>query len=203
MQLAFVYNQDRCIGCNGCVIACKDWNQVNPGPASWRNLTVKESGVFPTLGVFNLVMACNHCENPVCAAVCPVGAIVKREEDGIVLVDRNRCQLFRTCVARCPFGAPQFGDDSNEPVRDPKWAVDHPMQKCTFCADRWAIGKKPSCVESCPQRALDAGPMEEMMQKYPNAQRAVLGFPDSARDPQGNPLKEDTVPSILFIPKSS
>ena len=183
-------------------MSCKDWNQVEPGPARWRKLRVTESGVFPDTAVFNLVMACNHCANPACLTACPVGAIYKRDEDGIVLVDRAKCQSLRSCVARCPYGAPQFADDAQEPVPDAAWTVPHPMQKCTMCVDRVTTGKNPSCVDSCPQRALDFGTVEALLAKYPAAQRTVVGMPDSARDPQGNALDADTVPSILFKPRA-
>ncbi len=200
-QMAFYFDQNRCMGCHACVVACKDWNGVNPGPADWRRLTVEESGVFPKITVFNLVMSCNHCTNPACVAACPVGAIYKREEDGIVIVDRSICQDLRACVAVCPFGAPQFADDKSEPVKDPSWAVAHPMQKCTFCWDRLEEGKAPACVASCPQRALDYGTVDELWAKYPNAQKTVVGFPDSDTAPDGTPLKNDTLPNILFNPK--
>ena len=201
-QYAFYFDQSRCMGCNTCTVSCKDWNQVEPGPARWRKLRVTESGVFPDTAVFNLVMACNHCANPACLTACPVGAIYKRDEDGIVLVDRAKCQSLRSCVARCPYGAPQFADDAQEPVPDPSWTVPHPMQKCTLCVDRVTVGKNPACVDSCPQRALDFGTMEALLAKYPTAQRTVVGMPDSARDPQGNPLDKDTIPSILFKPRA-
>ena len=202
-QLAFYYDQSRCMGCNTCVVACKDWNNVNPGPARFRNLKTKENGVFPDVTVYNLVLSCNHCVNPACTAACPVGAIYKRDEDGIVLVNRDLCQDIRACAVACPFGAPQFGDDDSEPDSESSWAVDHPMQKCTFCWDRWAEGKLPSCVSSCPNRALDAGTAEEIEAKYPTASRTVVGFPLSGVDSAGNSLEDgDTLPSIYFKPKS-
>ncbi|MEE8329941.1 MAG: 4Fe-4S dicluster domain-containing protein [Thermodesulfovibrionia bacterium] len=203
MQLAWYFDQSRCQGCNTCVVACKDWNDVKPGPARWRRLTVKENGEFPKVSVLNLVLSCNHCKNPVCVKVCPVNAIYKRDEDGIVLVDRSRCRNIRACLAKCPFGAPQFGDNKSEPVKDPSWQVPHPMQKCTFCLDRWKTGKKPVCVDSCPQRALDAGPINEITARYPDAAEAVHGFPDSGRDPSGKPLLTGyTFPAIFFKPKT-
>ena len=200
-QLAFYFDQNRCMGCNACVVACKDWNDVKPGPADWRRLTVEESGTFPNVTVFNLVMSCNHCTHPACAAACPMGAIYKREEDGIVIVDRSICQNLRSCAVACPYGAPQFGDDKSEPVQDPSWKVEHPMQKCTFCWDRLAEGKLPSCVASCPQRALDCGTVDEITAKYPQAVKTVVGFPNTDRDSQGNPLEQDTMPNIYFKPK--
>jgi anaerobic dimethyl sulfoxide reductase subunit B (iron-sulfur subunit) len=191
------------MGCDTCTRACKDWNDVKPGPARWRRLSTIESGTFPNVSVFNLVMSCNHCAHPACSAACPVGAIYKREEDGIVIVDRDKCQYIRSCLAACPFGAPQFGDDKSEPVQQPSWAVAHPMQKCTFCWARQAQGLAPSCVASCPNRALDFGTVEEISAKYPNALKTVVGFPNSTKDASGNTLASgDTVPSIFFKPKA-
>ncbi|WP_022849608.1 4Fe-4S dicluster domain-containing protein [Limisalsivibrio acetivorans] len=202
-QYAFYFDQTRCMGCNACVVACKDWNDVKPGQARWRRLTSEVAGTFPSVEVFNLVLSCNHCVNPACTASCPVGAIYKREEDGIVIVDRDKCQDIRACAVACPFDAPQFGDEVSEPVSKASWAVEHPMQKCTFCWDRWEEGKKPACVTSCPNRALDAGTVSEIRAKYPNAVRTVQGFPESDRDQNGNTLESgDTLPNIYFKPKS-
>ncbi|MGD9809225.1 MAG: 4Fe-4S dicluster domain-containing protein [Deferribacterales bacterium] len=202
-QMAFYFDQNRCMGCHACVVACKDWNDVQPGQARWRRLSTEESGTFPNVNVFNLVLSCNHCENPACTAACPVGAIYKREEDGIVIVNRDLCQNIKACAVACPYGAPQFGDDESEPVPNSSWAVDHPMQKCTFCWDRLEEGLAPSCVASCPQRAIDYGTAEEIAAKYPTAVRTVTGFPATDRDANGNTLDSgDTLPSIFFKPKS-
>jgi anaerobic dimethyl sulfoxide reductase subunit B (iron-sulfur subunit) len=200
--MAFYFDQNRCMGCHACTVACKDWNDVQPGQANWRRLSNEESGSFPDVKVFNLVLSCNHCENPACAASCPVGAIYKREEDGIVIVNRDLCQNIRACAVACPYGAPQFGDDDSEPVAESSWAVAHPMQKCTFCWDRQADGLAPACVASCPQRALDFGTVEEIIAKYPSAVKTVVGVPESDLDANGNTLESgDTVPSIYFKPK--
>ncbi|CAG1015388.1 partial anaerobic dimethyl sulfoxide reductase subunit B (DMSO reductase iron- sulfur subunit), partial [Anaerolineales bacterium] len=97
MQYAFYYDQSRCMGCETCLVACKDWNGVKPGPAKWRRITITEDGTFPALTVFNLIMSCNHCEEPVCVEVCPTEAIFKRE-DGIVIVNRSVCENNLECV---------------------------------------------------------------------------------------------------------
>jgi anaerobic dimethyl sulfoxide reductase subunit B (iron-sulfur subunit) len=134
-------------------------------------------------------------------AACPAGAIYKRKEDGIVMINRDECQEFKTCAVACPFSGPQFADDAQEPVWQEKWQVKHPMQKCNFCLERWSESKKPICVEGCPQRALDAGDITELIKKYPDALRTVAGFPFSDMDRTGVTLAKDTVPSILFKPK--
>jgi anaerobic dimethyl sulfoxide reductase subunit B (iron-sulfur subunit) len=201
-QMAFYFDQSRCMGCHTCTVACKDWNDVQPGQSNWRRLETKEQGTFPNVEVFNLVMSCNHCANPACTAACPVGAIYKRKEDGIVVVNRDLCQDIRACAVACPYGAPQFGDDKSEPVKKDSWAVDHPMQKCTFCWDRLDDGLAPACVASCPQRALDYGTADEINAKYPNAVRTVIGLPDTDKDSNGNVLDSgNTVPSIYFKAK--
>jgi anaerobic dimethyl sulfoxide reductase subunit B (iron-sulfur subunit) len=202
-QYAFYFDQTRCMGCNSCTVACKDWNDVKPGQTNWRRLSTEEQGSFPNTKAFNLVLSCNHCANPACTAACPVGAIYKRAEDGIVVINRDLCQDIRACAIACPYGAPQFGDDESEPVKEAGWAVDHPMQKCTFCWDRWEEGLKPACVSACANRALDAGTAAEIKAKYPNAVRTVVGMPDDSKDANGNTLESGpTVPTIFFRPKS-
>lgn len=98
MQLAYYYNQTRCMACGACVVACKDWNDVPSGPASWLRVTTTERGAYPNVFVSHNVRPCYQCANPRCMAVCPTGAISKREEDGIVIVDQDKC---RTAAPGC------------------------------------------------------------------------------------------------------
>jgi anaerobic dimethyl sulfoxide reductase subunit B (iron-sulfur subunit) len=182
MQLGIYIDQNRCMGCFACVVACKDWHDIPAGPASWIRLKTIEKGKYPNLFVAFLPTACYHCENPDCVSACPVEAIIKRDEDGIVIVDGDAC-LGRDdcgmCLEACPYEAPQFGPEEGAK-----------MQKCNLCIDRWAEGKKPVCVSSCPIQALDAGPMDEMRVKYGDVREAE-GFIYSA----------SLVPSIIFKPR--
>jgi anaerobic dimethyl sulfoxide reductase subunit B (iron-sulfur subunit) len=126
-----------------------------------------EEGEFPSLFVAYLFGPCYHCGAPVCLNVCPINAITKREEDGIVVVDRDLClgeDVCGSCKESCPFYALQFGDEENAKV-----------QKCDFCLGRWHEKKKPICVEACPMRALDAGPLDELRAKYGDIREAA-GF---------------------------
>ena len=123
-----------------------------------------EKGTYPDLFVAFLPVPCYHCENPECVSACPVEAITKRDEDGIVIVDRDAClgkEDCGMCLEACPWDAPQFGPEEGAK-----------MQKCNLCIDRWADGKKPACVCSCPIQALDAGPIDELRVKYGDVMEA-------------------------------
>lgn len=173
MQLGFYFDQTRCTGCSACQVACKDWNDVPAGPEKWMRILYKEYGKFPNVLVSHMIGPCFHCADPVCALACPVNAITKRGEDGIVLVESRTClgneECDVKCFKACPYDSPQFG-----PEKAAK------MSKCNFCVDRWTESKLPVCVESCPVRALDAGPLEEIKAKYGDAQEAE-GFSYSNR----------------------
>lgn len=182
MQYGFYFNQNRCIGCFTCVIACKDWNHVPAGQVSWMRVSTTEGGKYPQPFVAFLPVPCYHCAQPSCVSICPGDAIAKRNEDGVVVVERENClgkDDCGLCLDACPYSAPQFED-----VDDAK------IQKCNFCLERWEKGKKPICVMACPVEALDAGPIEELKTKYCKNQEA-LGFAFST----------ETSPSILIKKK--
>lgn len=182
MGLIFYFDQTRCSGCYTCVIACKDWHDVPAGKVSWLRMITIEQGVYPRPFVAHLFSTCFHCAHPACAEACPAGAIGKRDPDNIVAVDREVClgrEACGACLYACPYDAPQFGNEE-----DPK------MQKCNLCIERWAEGKKPVCVDSCPTRALDAGPADEMEARYGACKEAV-----------GFSYDEKIRPSIIFKPK--
>ncbi|MFC1919250.1 FAD-dependent oxidoreductase [Chloroflexota bacterium] len=96
MQKGFYFDQTRCIGCFTCCVSCKDWHDIPAGPAHWRRITPFEEGKFPRPFLAYLSAACYHCEDPLCVAVCPAEAITKRE-DGIVLVNREKCKESARC----------------------------------------------------------------------------------------------------------
>jgi anaerobic dimethyl sulfoxide reductase subunit B (iron-sulfur subunit) len=167
MQMGFYFDQTRCTGCYTCVVACKNWHDIPTGPASWRKVINIEKGKFPDLFVAFLSISCNHCADPACIKFCPSQAIIKRREDGIVVVDRQEClgkDQCALCLQVCPYQAPQFGPEPNAK-----------MQKCNFCMDRQYEGQKPICVTACPMQALDAGPLEELEKKYGQG-RCAEGF---------------------------
>ncbi len=97
MQMGFHFDQGLCVNCCTCVVACKDWHDVPAGPASYVRIRKIEKGKYPEVSVHSMFDACRHCADPVCAAVCPAGAISKRESDGVVLADRGKCREAARC----------------------------------------------------------------------------------------------------------
>ena len=97
MQLGFYFDQTRCTGCHTCVVACKDWNDIPAGLARWRQVNWVEDGDWPDLFLVYFTSSCFHCTDPVCATVCPAEAISKREQDGIVIVDSEKCRQAARC----------------------------------------------------------------------------------------------------------
>ena len=92
-----------------------------------------EKGTFPDLFVAFLTTSCYHCEEPLCLPACPASAISKREDNGVVVIDREAClghDECGLCLEACPYDAPQFGDEVNAK-----------MQKCDLCIDRLKEGK--------------------------------------------------------------
>jgi len=107
MQRGFYFDQTRCIGCFTCCVACKDWHDIPAGPAHWRRVAPFEEGKFPRPFLAYLSAACYHCEDPLCAVVCPAEAITRRE-DGIVVVDRGKCQESARCGITATNGTGQI-----------------------------------------------------------------------------------------------
>jgi len=182
MQMGFYFNQELCINCRTCVVACKDWHDVPAGPASYIRMKTIEKGRYPVVSVHTMFVSCYHCMNPACVPGCPVDAITKREQDGIVVVDRATCMGSDNCglcIQVCLYHAPQFGAEENAK-----------MQKCDFCLDRLLEGKKPICVDACIMHARDTGPIEELKAKYGAGIQA-----------EGFVYSEELIPSIVLRPK--
>lgn len=105
-------------------------------------------------------LLCNHCTNPPCVRVCPTQATY-RMEDGIVAMDYHRCIGCRFCMAGCPYGARSFNFvDPRKYLSDPVPNPTFPtrmigvVEKCTFCAERLAVGQMPACVEAAGGKIL-------------------------------------------------
>ncbi len=170
-RMKFLCDVERCIDCNGCVVACKEGNQVPVGINRRRVITIGEGKP----GEKSISVACMHCSDAPCIAVCPVDAIYQRE-DGIVLVNKKTCIGCGYCFMACPFGAPQFPSGKVFGARGA-------MDKCTFCAggpektfsdaekrlygqNRIAEGKVPLCAAMCATKALMAGDANVIADAY-------------------------------------
>lgn len=176
-QIGFFLDTDKCIGCHSCRVSCQIHNQTSPN-VNWRQVRTIESGKFPDVAQYNLSIACNHCENPACMKVCPVGAIHKRNKDGIVFIDSKTCNGCDRCIGACPYGAPRKG-------------LNKKVSKCDFCLSRQDKGEIPICVETCVGGALQFGDIKkpEKFAKGKNIYREINGF--------ANP--DLTNPSIRFL----
>ena len=108
------------------------------------------SGEHPNNYHFYLPRLCNHCTKPACLEACPVRAIYKREQDGIVLVDQDKCQGFRLCNQACPYDKMYFN------------FLKHKSQKCIFCFPRIEQGIAPACARQCPGRLRFVGYVDDV-----------------------------------------
>lgn len=186
-QLAFYFDASACTGCKACAMACKDRSNLPVG-VNWRRVYQYEGGgwlphpqdrslLIPSnLFVYSMSAACMHCERPICAEICPASAISKRD-DGIVLIDKDRCIGCRYCEWACPYGAPQFDEAKGY------------MTKCDMCADLQDKGLKPACVDACVMRVLEVGELDELRAKYGNT---------AAIEPL--PTADFTDPAVVITP---
>lgn len=166
VQMGFYFDMKKCIGCKTCVVACKDTNNLDVD-RSFRRVYDFEQGTFPKPSVYHLSISCNHCDHPACVKGCPTGAMNKRVKDGVVVVDHDKCVGCRYCEWNCPYGAPQFNEELGM------------MTKCDTCLDLREKGEDPACVASCPLRALEFGPIDELRKKY-GSNADVVGLPSSS-----------------------
>ena len=158
-RMKFLCDAERCIECNSCVTACKQEHEI-PWGVNRRRVVTLNDGVP---GERSISVACMHCSDAPCMAVCPVDCFYKTEE-GVVLHDKDLCIGCGYCFYACPFGAPQYPKVGNFGLRGK-------MDKCTFCAggpepdrstaefqkygrNRLAEGKLPACAEMCSTKAL-------------------------------------------------
>ncbi len=164
MEYALIFDSDRCVSCKRCVTECRKENKLE-GDWDRIHLTMRQTGKdFSNMEPF--VQMCNHCENPGCIASCPVDgkAIHKREKDGVVLVDAEKCTGCGKCVKGCPFEVIHLSDWKNS-----KGQVI--ADKCTLCAHildkQDEIGDEfgTPCVKICPTGALEFGKKDYLLKR--------------------------------------
>ncbi len=162
----FFYNQDDCIGCKTCQMACKDKNDLPVGLV-FRELRSYEVGDYPDAALYHFSATCNHCAKPACVEKCPKGAMYIDKEDGTVQHDDDACIGCQSCVRNCPYDVPQF-------------IVERKItRKCDACIALRAAGEEPACVASCPMRCLEFGEMKDLIAAHKGAVRDLPIRPDS------------------------
>lgn len=209
MEYAVLVDPDKCIGCRGCQVACKRWNNkvaektkfsnewTNPPKLSYNTYThikfkldYNQANGDTTWTFFN--WRCMQCHDPACKEACPVNAITKYEE-GPVVIDVDRCIGCKFCIPACPFDVPKFNTTTGK------------VDKCTMCFDR-VPHKEPACVQTCPTGALVFGERETIIQKAKERKAELNGYiyGDVDNKPLGGTsfiyvLKEK--PSFYGLPK--
>jgi Fe-S-cluster-containing dehydrogenase component len=131
-----------CWGCKTCEVACKQENRAVDGVQLIRVEEIGPNWVDGKLDFTYQVNRCRHCDDPPCADACPEGAIANRE-DGIVILDDNRCTGCQACIESCPYDAIGFDEDK---------AI---AQKCNLCYHRVDRGLLPACADNiCPAHCI-------------------------------------------------
>jgi formate dehydrogenase iron-sulfur subunit len=151
---AFLIDITECVGCGSCYEACKEQNhlpQTSDDPLK-DSLSDKTYTIVEQRGDYFVRRMCQHCEDPTCVSVCPVGAFTKTEV-GAVLYDESKCLGCRYCMQACPFQIPRYEWGSLKPR----------VQKCIMCYDRVKNGELPACAEACPTGATLFGDRDEMI----------------------------------------
>ena len=217
-RYGMVIDTRRCVGCRACMVACKAENKTPPG-VSYTVVVEEALGNRTDDKPLFMTKPCFHCENPHCVDVCPVSATFKRERDGIVVIDYDRCIGCRYCITACPYGARFFDFGENYPsvaggtayaqVPSPEYGQFRKrereaspvgnVRKCTFCVhlqdaegryDK-AAGRWPACAKTCTGHAIFFGDFND-----PESEVSKL-----VRERQTIRLKEElgTEPNVHYL----
>jgi Fe-S-cluster-containing dehydrogenase component len=171
MRRVMIIDETRCVGCEACVLACKNENAVPAG--SYRDWVTQEArGAFPDVSLSIRSERCNHCQDAPCVTNCPTGASYYRG-DGTVQIHRDLCTGCRACIAACPYDARYVHPDGY-------------VDKCTLCVHRLDRGQGTACEEVCPTKAIAVGdaddPTSEVARRMRRASLYVLQ-PEAATRP--------------------
>jgi len=214
MRWGMVIDLTKCISCYSCILACKQEHFLPPG-IFWNRLLISETGKYPMVTKQILPVLCNHCKEAACVKVCPTGASTRRE-DGIVVVDYDKCVGCRYCVIACPYQQRMFYADGEKEYFPGQGFTEletigktlYPLQsgtvvKCNFCVERIDRGIElgltpgvdreatPACVNACPVKARTFGDLDD-----PYSEVSVL-----IKEKMASPLHLEygTEPSIYYI----
>ena len=200
-----VIDLSRCKNLKRCQAACNHMHHI-PAEQNWIKVYPMKDAAHDA--PYWQPTTCMHCDNPPCVKVCPVDATFKRQ-DGIVLIDSDRCIGCRFCMAACPYSTRVFnwGDpDLPEEIAKMDYSCETSMPqkkgtvgKCDFCPDMTRMGMLPHCVSACPNGVFFFGDLNE--DSVTNGGE-TFRFSDLIKDKAGYRLMEDlgTKPSVYYLP---
>lgn len=195
----------KCDGCKACTAACSKMHQTPPEREWIRVFKMQDA---EETSPYFFPKPCFHCDNPPCTRVCPVGATFKRQ-DGIVLIDNERCIGCRFCIAACPYSTRYFnwGRPKNSPQDDTVYSPEtgHPrrigtVEKCDFCPDMLEVGLLPSCASGCAMGAIYFGDQNE--DAVTNSRGETERLSKLLKDRAGYRYLEElgTEPRVYYLP---
>ncbi len=168
-KFVMVFDLSKCDGCKKCTEACQKMHYTESDREWIKVFTMHEAEAEAP---YYLPKPCFHCDNPTCTKVCPVNATFKRQ-DGIVLIDNERCIGCRMCMAACPYSTRFFNWSHPSSAQkkaigniaySPEQSIPRRMgtvEKCDFCPDMIRQGKMPACVSGCPMDVIYFGDQNE------------------------------------------
>ena len=171
MAKAMLIDVTKCMGCRGCQVACKEWNDLpaettacfgcydNPedlSPITWNRVEFYEYEKDGQVNWFFRPVRCMHCLDAPCVKVCPTGALYKHEL-GFTAYDESLCNGCGYCTQFCPFDVPR--------LKETTILGKGKSSKCTFCQDRVPAGQVPACAKTCPPGAIQFGEREDLLGK--------------------------------------
>ena len=207
-KFVMVINEAKCDGCKKCTEACQAMHYTESDREWIKVFKMKDS---ESTSSYFFPKPCFHCDNPPCTKVCPVNATFKRQ-DGIVLIDNERCIGCSSCMVACPYSTRFFNWSAPgaEQIKEvagmeysPEQSVPRKMgtvEKCDFCPDMIRQGKLPACVSGCPMDAIYFGDQNE--DAVTNASGVTVKFSQLLEDNAGYRHLEElgTEPRVYYLP---
>jgi len=183
VRKGLVIDLERCLGCGACIVACK----MESSPAGNARIRVETlvgqrdapTGQYPDLKMEFIPRLCMQCANPACVKICVTGALWKRD-DGLVLLDEEKCDGCQSCIAACPYGAIAYSEVTGR------------VEKCDLCAHRIDQGLEPFCVLCCEGQAMHFGDL--------NDPASEVGRLLAERDTFTLMPEAGTFPSVFYCP---
>jgi molybdopterin-containing oxidoreductase family iron-sulfur binding subunit len=203
-KFVMVIDLAKCRNARKCVDACQEGHML-PKDHEWIKLYLLQDA--ENTAKYWFPRPCFHCDKPMCVSVCPVGATYKRD-DGIVLVDNQRCIGCKFCMTGCPYSARVFNWKDPEVklppdhVYDPETnipPVEGTVGKCVFCADNLRKNKLPRCVSACPMGVIYFG---DLLEDTVTNGAETFRFSKLMADRAGYRYKEElgTLPGVYYLP---